>query len=274
MRIVADRLRFAEFVITNSCYNERHLRAQVGAGASPVHVIYNGIELHRFPPVTPAMRKDGDPFRLLAVGRLVEPKGFRYLLHACRILRDRGIDLSCEIIGGPVDPSDTATWLELRMLHTELGLGANVQFLGAQPFSSVLAAHQRTHVFVLPCVRARDGSHDITPNSLLEAMARGLPVVSTTSGAIPEIVDHGRDGILVSPGDERAIADALQDLRNDAGLRHALGRGARQKIEERFDIDRNIAQRVSLFRSLRAEEPDEARDPAAAESPRRWTERA
>jgi colanic acid/amylovoran biosynthesis glycosyltransferase len=274
-RIIADRLRFAEFVITNSRYNERYLRAQLGTGkAPPVHVIYNGVELHRFPPVIPAVRKDGDPFRLLAVGRLVEPKGFRYLLHACRILHDRGIDLSCEIIGGPVEPSDTVTWLELRMLHTDLDLESSVHFLGAQPFSSVLAAHERAHVFVLPCVRARDGSHDITPNSLLEAMARGLPVVSTRSGAIPEIVDHGRDGILVSPGDERAIADALEDLRNDPGLRDALGSAARKKIEERFDIDRNVAQRVRLFRSLRAEEPDEARDPAAAESVRSRTERA
>lgn len=252
-RVVVDRLQFAEFVVTNSRYNERYLRAQLcSAGAPPIQVVYNGVELSRFRPIGRVERGAG-PFRILAVGRLVEPKGFRYLMHACRLLRDRRVDLSCEIIGGPVEPVDTMTWVELRMLQSELGLESAVHFRGAQPFSAVLAACHRADVFVLPCVRGQDGSHDITPNSLIEAMAMGLPVVSCTSGAIPEIVEHERDGLLVPPNDERALADAIERLMGDARLSSTLGAAARRKVEERFDIDRNVTQRVKLFRSLRAE---------------------
>ncbi|MDQ6886952.1 MAG: glycosyltransferase family 4 protein [Gemmatimonadota bacterium] len=244
---VADRVRFADFVITNSHYNERYLSGLLRRqGTPPIHVIYNGLELSSFTPGDGGTR-GGSPLRILSVGRLVEPKGFRYLLRACRMLKDWGCDFTCEIIGGPQDPDDTVTWLELRRLHTDLGLESIVDFCGAQPFSAVLAAYRRGDIFVLPCVRARDGSHDITPNALIEAMAMGLPVVSTTSGAIPEIVDHGINGLLVPTNDEQALAEALRGLLHDPVRRRALGQAARRKIEQRFDIAHNVQRRVTLF---------------------------
>jgi colanic acid/amylovoran biosynthesis glycosyltransferase len=247
--LVADRLKFATFIITNSRYNERDLAARLApVGAPPVHVVYNGIDLSRFRPPT---RADRSGYRLLSVGRLVEPKGFRHLLYACRALRDRGMNVSCEIIGGPSEPTDTAAWVELRMLLTSLQLESVVTFQGSQSFSSVLRAFERADIFVLPCVRGRDGSHDITPNSLIEAMAMALPVVSTTSGAIPEIVDHEVDGLLVPPGDSDALADALERLVRDGELRESLGVAARRKVEHRFDAGKNVGRRVELFDSLR-----------------------
>jgi glycosyltransferase involved in cell wall biosynthesis len=242
-----DRLRFAEFIVTNSRYNERFLRDVLGPASPPVRVIYNGLDLHRFPGV---FRQRGirGSLRVLAVGRLVEPKGFKHLLQACRLLVDRGVDVTCDIIGG-ADPSDTVTWLELRMLQVALGLESRVRLLGAQRFTAVLEAFERADVFALPCVRARDGSHDITPNALIEAMAMQLPVVSTTSGAIPEIVDHEVNGLLVEPGDVVALADALERLLNDGELRRSLGDSARRKVEDQFDVGRNVAPRLELFRS-------------------------
>ncbi len=248
-RGLPDRVRFAEFVITNSTYNERYLRQVMDAGAPRLHVIRNGLDLNQFPMREPSHRAT-DPFRLLAVGRLVEPKGFKHLLRACRELLDRGHDITCEIIGGPVDPMDTVTWVELQMLHARLELGSRVVFRGPQPFATVTEAFRRADAFVLPCVRGRDGSHDITPNSLIEAMAMQLAVVSTTSGAIPEIVDHEMDGLLVPPGDASALASALERLIKDDALRQRLGAAARRKIEDRFDARRNAALRVHLFESL------------------------
>lgn len=246
--VIADRVRFATFCVANSRYNARFLHTQLeGFQSPPIHVVYNGVEIGRFRPAVRVGERR--PLRLLAIGRLVEQKGFRYLLHACRVLLDRGADFTCEIIGGPVEPSHTITWLELRMLHARLELESCVRFSGAQPFSSVLAALERADLFALPCVRARDGSHDVTPNSLVEAMAMGLPVVSTTIGAISEIVDHERDGLLVSPNDERALADAIERLMNDAELRSNLGAAARRTVEERFDIERNVTKRIRLFQS-------------------------
>ena len=258
--LIAARLKFAAFVITNSRYNARDLAARlVPVGAPPIHVVYNGLDLSRFRP-TP--RADRSGLRLLSVGRLVEPKGFRHLLYACRQLRDRGLNVSCEIIGGPSEPTDTAAWVELRMLLTSLQLESVVQFHGSQSFASVLRAFERADIFVLPCVRGRDGSHDITPNSLIEAMAMALPVVSTTSGAIPEIVDHEIDGLLVPPGDSDALADALERLVRDGELRESLGGAARRKVEVRFEAGKNVARRVELFGRLRT---SPARQPGQAE---------
>ncbi len=249
--MVADRLQFAEFVVTNSHYNERHLRALLrGSPGPPIHTIYNGVELFRFQPKPPGPTGNAS-LLVLSVGRLIEPKGFRYLLRACRLLRDRGVEFTCEIIGGPQDPLDTIAWIDLRKLHTGLGLESTVRFRGEMSLSSVLSWYRRADIVVLPCVRGRDGSHDVTPNTLIEAMAMRLPVVSTTIGAIPEIVDPGIDGLLVPPNDENALADALERLLRDPALRRSLGEAARRKVEERFDIDRNVVRRATLFWSPR-----------------------
>jgi colanic acid/amylovoran biosynthesis glycosyltransferase len=245
--MVALRVRFAEFLVTNSRYNERYLRSiLVSSPDLPIHTIYNGVELFRFRPSADRLAGHG-PLRVLSVGRLIESKGFRYLLHACRLLRDRGVEFSCEIIGGPQDPTDTITWIDLRKLHAGLGLESTVHFRGAMSFASVLSWYRQADIVVLPSVRARDGSHDVTPNTLIEAMAMQLPVVSTTTGAIPEIVDHEINGLLVPPNDAEALAGALERLLLDSELRRTLGAAARRKIEERFDIDRNVERRMALF---------------------------
>ncbi len=245
--MVAHRVRFAEFLITNSRYNERYLRSILGRNPDlPIHTIYNGVELFRFTPSV-ATPVGVAPLRVVAVGRLVECKGFRYLLHACRLLRDRGVEFSCEIIGGPQDPTDTITWIDLRKLHTGLGLESTVHFRGAMSLTNVLSCYRRADIVVLPSVRARDGSHDITPNTLIEAMAMKLPVVSTTIGAIPEIVDHEITGLLVPPNNADALAEALQRLMQDPELRRTLGETARRKVEECFDIERNVSGRAKLF---------------------------
>jgi glycosyltransferase involved in cell wall biosynthesis len=243
-----DRLRLADFVITNSRYNERFLRsALTESSGPPIHVIYNGLDLERFEPCRRVSPGGEGPVRFLSVGRLIEPKGFSHLLRAVRMVRDRGIDLQGEIIGAPLDPQETAIWVQLRRLHEELGLKPQVRFRGGQPLSSVLEAYRKADIFALPCVTARSGSHDITPNVVLEAMAMGLPVISTTSGAIPEMVEDGVSGLLVPPADSSALADALERLSRDAALRERLGRSARRVIEERFDGSRNVEQRLTLF---------------------------
>ena len=212
---VRDRLRGAAFVVTNSEYNRRHLTELLGAQGPPVHLIYNGVERSWFDETR--VPSTTQRCRLLAVGRLIEPKGFRYLLEACARLRDRQIPFVCDIIGAPNDTLDIATWLDLRMTLTRLGLQPQVRFLGAQPMTAVIEALRHTDIFLLPCVRGRDGSHDITPNSVLEAMAMGVPVISTTSGAVPELIDAGTSGLLVPPNDGDALADALERLIADAG---------------------------------------------------------
>lgn len=246
---VADRIRFADVVITNSRYNECYLRGLLaGRRPPPIHVIYNGLDLSLVAPAAGRTEAGPAPFRILAVGRLVEPKGFDVLLTACAALREAGLEFTCEVIGGPQDEVDAVTWVELRRLLTRLSLESHVRFRGEQPLRETLEAFDRCDLFVLPCRRGRDGSHDITPNALIEAMALGLPVVSTTSGAIPEIVEDGVSGVLVPPGDATALASAIARLAGDRGQRDRLGAAARQKVEAQFDARRNARARVALFR--------------------------
>jgi colanic acid/amylovoran biosynthesis glycosyltransferase len=244
-----DNLEGARFIVTNSTYNESHLRPLLGSQANGrLHVIYNGLELDSFQP-SPRQPAPGALLTILSVGRLVEQKGLHTLLKACRILKERGILFCCEIIGGPQEELDANTYVLLKKLHRQLNLTDTVRFLGAQAFAQVMDAYLRADIFVLPCIIASDGSRDVTPNALLEAMAMELPVISTPVGAIREIVDDGLNGLLIPPNDENALADALEVLALDPELRGRIGKAARAKIENRFDIQKNMTRYAALYAS-------------------------
>ena len=239
------KLANAEFVITNSRFNEEIIRARMhGRANGKVRRIYNGIDLNRFQPANG--RKPGDAVRILSVADLVEPKGLEYLLGACKILRDAGHRITCEIIGSRVS-YNMNYYLRLLRLQRELQLEDAVRFLGAQRFDRVLEKYRAADIFVLPSVIAADGSGDVTPNVVIEAMAMKLPVVSTRSRGIPELVEDGVTGILVPPRDQEALAGAILHLAQDNALRAELGNNGRKRVEERFDIHKNIREFVELF---------------------------
>lgn len=242
---IHDRVANASFVVSSSEFIAASLRQIAGARSlPPVHVNYDGLDLHRF--IARSSARKVETVRLLAVGRLIEAKGFRHLLLACDALRARGHSFTCEILGGP-DADDPVTWIELRRMHDDLALHDCVSFAGPVGFSRVLAALDNADVFVLPCVEARDGTRDVTPNSLLEAMAVGMPVISTKCGAIPEIVTSGEDGILVDPGDDIALVSAIERLLVDPALRERLGRAARTSVEKRFDVRFSAGRMAGWF---------------------------
>lgn len=240
------KLRHAAAIITNSHYNHEKIRGLMPGIDSPkIQIIYNGIDLKRFCPPDPRPAFS-NVIRILAVGNLVEPKGFEYLLEACSILENGGHELRCEIIGGRVK-TETNYYLKLRKLHHALGLENSVEMIGRCSFEDVLERYRNAEIFVLPAVTATHGGRDITPNVLIEAMAMTLPVVSTRSGAIPEIVDDGLNGILVAPRDAAALASAILHLHQNPHRARTLGQNARLKIAERFDIAKNITRFVEIF---------------------------
>lgn len=244
---VAARLCGAECVITNSLYNEQFLRGLLHARNGRLTHIYNGINLDLFPGDNGG-RSAGqhEVPRILCVARLIEAKGLEYLLHACRLLKDRGYRVRCDIIGSRGN-MDVNYPIRLRKLCSALHLEEDVSFLGPQPFERVLEEYRRTDVFVLPSVVGPDGTGDVTPNVLIEAMAMKLPVISTRSRAIPEIVEDGVSGLLVPPADAAALAEALMRLLRDPQLRVMLGNNARARVEERFDIRKNIPALAALL---------------------------
>jgi glycosyltransferase involved in cell wall biosynthesis len=244
-----EKLGHASFVITNSRYNHDLIASMLSKSAQErVHLMYEGVSPGEMTPISPTKQISG-PLQILSVARLIEEKGLLFLLLACDELRRRGIAFECEIVGGSERPTYTAYEMELRMLHRQLGLESMVSFSGSQPLPEVLMKYQKADVVVLPCVRAANGGRDITPNTLIEALAYGVPTVSTESGAIPEIIDDGVDGLLVPPANPAALADAIQRLAEDPVLRERLSRNARKKVEDRFDLTRNIVKLTGLLQS-------------------------
>jgi glycosyltransferase involved in cell wall biosynthesis len=231
----------AEVVVTVSEYNRGYLSRQLGPPANgQVRCIYNGLDLRQF-PFDRSRPADAGPPVILSVGRLIEKKGLGDVLAAAAILQRRGRSVRVEIIGtGPLQPALAA---QVR----RLGLQDRVAFLGAQPQEAVRLAYRRATIFALPCVVTAEGDRDGIPTVLLEAMASGVPVVSTSVSGIPEVIQSGHNGLLVAPHDPAMLADALDLLVADADLRDRLARAARRTIEAHFSIERNAGELVTLF---------------------------
>src|SRR5437660_8357421 len=164
---------------------------------------------------------------LISVGRLVEKKGLHDLLVACRTLKDWGVRFTCEIIGsGPLKESLADSIIKLNLSHT-------VKLRGQMPQHEVRDHYLKAMVFALPCVVAANGDRDILPNVLKEAMAVGVPVVTTKLEGIEELVTHEETGLLTGPGDIEGLAKSLRRLLTDPELRRRLADQARRLIEQR-----------------------------------------
>jgi glycosyltransferase involved in cell wall biosynthesis len=244
-----QKLRDADSVITCCEFNRSYIAERYGETvpglAQRIHVCYHGLDLTAFP-----FRPEGRPqARILAVGRLARDKGFAHLLRATRLLNDRGHALEVEVVG------DGPELAPLRRLADALGIAPQVRFRGWLRFEDVRRAMSEATVLVHPSDRLGDG----LPNVLREAMALGTPVIASRIAGIPEALDDGRCGLLVPPGDVAALADALEQLLGDPGLRHDLARRARQRTEQKFDMWRNGARLAEHLRGTERRTPGRRR---------------
>jgi colanic acid/amylovoran biosynthesis glycosyltransferase len=231
------KLRDAAHVVTVSDYNVDYLRERFGPAVGRVSRIYNGLDLAGFPFAGPT-REASD---ILAVGRLVEKKGFHILIEAIRLLRIEGRPVRCQIVGGGEEAAHLAAQVAAS------GVGDAVELLGPRPQGEVVALMREAAVLACPCVVGRDGNRDGLPTVLLEAMAIGTPCVATDVTGIPELVRDGRTGLLVPEGDPEALAAALARVLDDADLRRRLAGEGRAAIERDFDITANAARLRAVF---------------------------
>ncbi len=231
------KLADAAAVVTVSDFNLDHLRSTFGSDAATVRRIYNGLDLDAFPYRSPADR----PPVVVAVGRLVEKKGFQDLVTACAVLRDRGTRVACRIVGA--GPEEAA----LRAQVSSLGLEGTVELLGPRVQHEVAELVQGAAAFAAPCVVGEDGNRDGMPTVLLEAMALGAPCVATPVTGIPELLDDERSGLLVDERSPVALAGAIERLVDDSDLRVALAEAARARIEADFDVHQQAALVRSCF---------------------------
>lgn len=230
-------LRDAAAVVSVSDYNVTYLRELYGQCAARVRRVYNGLELERFPYRPPSDR----PARIVAVGRLVEKKGFEILIDACALLRSRDVTVECDILGtGELERA-------LRARIEGHGLQRSVVLRGARPQAEVISAVSNASVLAVPCVVGADGNRDGLPTVLLEAMALGTPCVATDVTGIPELIADGRTGLLVDQHDAAGLAAAIERLLVDVPLRLRLAAAARQRIEADFDSRRTAAALRDIF---------------------------
>jgi glycosyltransferase involved in cell wall biosynthesis len=173
---------------------------------------------------------------------LVEKKGFPVFLDALALLAQRGRDFQADVVGGgPIEPA-------LRAQIERLGLADRVRLAGPQPQERVRRYYDDADAFVLACLEAGDHDMDGTPIVLIEAMALGVPVISTPVSGNPELITDGTSGLLVTPGDAGALADAMEQLMDNPDLARRLAENARHAIESGFDLDSNIARLVAAIK--------------------------
>jgi len=239
--LLADKMRTAAFGVTISEFNRRYLAGKISPAAQQcMRIVHCGVR-----PAGFAFAPDGrQPGLIVAVGRLDEIKGFRHLVDACQLLAERAVSFDCVVIGeGPLRPE-----LEARIQGA--GLAGRVKLLGALKQEDVRAHLSRAAMFVLPSVVTARGDRDGIPVALMEAMAVGLPVVSTRVSGIPELVEHGVSGLLADPGDPRALAQCIEQVLADPAGAREMATVARRTVERDFDVAVEAGKLLAAIRGV------------------------
>jgi len=258
-----DKLGSAQWAVTCTQSGRAHL---AGLATSPdkVALSYHGLDLDRFAP--PARERGGeegadgsDPARpviVLSVGRAVEKKGYDDLLAALALLP---ADLAWRFvhIGGG------ALAKRLKRQAVRLGIDGRIEWRGARPQPEVLAAYREADLFVLAAKIGRDSDRDGLPNVLMEAQSQRLACVATQLPGIGELIEDGRTGDLVPPGNPRALAASLETMIRDPARRLRLAAGGEARVRREFDMERGIAVLAALF-GLPEQQPEVGRTAARA----------
>jgi colanic acid/amylovoran biosynthesis glycosyltransferase len=231
--MLREKVDGARFVVTISEFNRALIERHCGSpAAAKVHVVRCGVDLGTF---APRPRAKGAVPTFLCVASLRPYKGHDVLLDACALLRRRGVSARVVLAGD----GELRRHLEARVARE--ALSGTVELLGAVPHERVPELLAASTAMVLPSVRARDGQMEGIPVALMEAMAAGVPVISTRLSGVPELVEDGASGLLVPERDGAALAAAMERIASDPDLGPRLAEGARRTVRERFDRSRNVA---------------------------------
>jgi glycosyltransferase involved in cell wall biosynthesis len=222
-----DRAAAARAVITVSHANAEYLAKTFVIPINRIQVIPCGVDTQYFRPIE-ELRTLQHPPLVVCVARLVKVKNLDLLLRACAVLKSRGVQFRCVLIG------DGVCREELEALHSELGLGSTVEFAGPQEHGQVREWWRQADIAVLT------SENEGMPVSLMEAAACAVPAVAPSVGGIPELIEHAVTGLLTAPSDAHAFAAALQQLIEDPSRRVQMGRAARRRVEERFSLNRQV----------------------------------
>ena len=239
--MLKEKVETAKFVRCISEHGKNELLNIVGKKyEEKIKVIHMGVKIPE-----EILISDGnkDSFTIVTPANLLEVKGHKFLAEACSILIERGIDsFQCIFYGeGPLRT-------ELEKLIQEKGLTEYIKIPGAIPHQELLKIYKnhKVDIVVLPSITTADGEHEGIPVALMEAMAYGIPVISTNTGGIPELIGDG-SGIMVKEKSAEDIADRLEMLIKDRDYRYEISRKGRLKVEKEFDIEKNVKDLIELM---------------------------
>lgn len=238
-----DRLfQSGDYFLTN-CEFFRQRLLTLGANPAKTEVHYSGLDCDRF-RFTPRYPSADGTIRITTTGRLVEKKGIEYVIRAVAKLAPTYPNLEYIIIG------EGELRAQFEQLVHDFGLTEIVKLVGEKSQPELIEILDRSHIFVAPSITAQDGNQDAPINVLKEAMAMGLPVISTTHGGIPELVQHRVSGLLVPERDADALAETLADLIEHPDQWVAFGRAGRSAVEAKFDLQRLNDRLIDLYQQL------------------------
>lgn len=226
-----DKIKRAQFIVCISSFHRDFYLAE-GADSGQLIISYCGIDTALFSPrQDPGAGSRAGPVRLISSARLVDKKGFKYLISACKDLDQQGIDFSCTIAG------DGPLLNQLEYQIQQLHLGHRITLTGRPLLQEDIPSFMRRgDIYCLPCVWADDGDVDGLPQMLMEAMACGVPVISTKLVGIPDLVVDGESGLLAQPNSIDDLSSKLRRLIEDEPLRSSLSLNGRQRVEQKFDL--------------------------------------
>lgn len=233
----------ADKIVTISEFNKSVILEKISTlKHEKIKVIHCGIDLGFFQSTQNKM--NGEIFRIISVGSLVEKKGHEYLIRACGKLRDEGIKYQCVIVGeGKLRQS-------LQVLIDELNLINHIVLAGKQTQNWVRDQLSKSDLFVLACVTTGSGNMDGIPVAMMEALSMNVPVVSTSLSGIPELIRHEQTGLLVPEMDVNALAATIKSLINDEELRKKYAQNGRNIITREYDSLKNVTQLADVFQQV------------------------
>lgn len=237
---LTDKINRSEFIICISTFH-RNFYLRNGARPEQLRIAYCGIDTQHFSPRDNTARNG--PVHILSSGRLVEKKGFCDVISACEILASRGIDIRCTIAGSGELLDD------LNRQISDSGLQDRVRMTGEPILQENIPEFMHSgDIYCLPCVWASDNDVDGLPQMLMEAMACGLPVISTNLVGIPDLVIDEETGLLIEPNDPQALADAIARLADDPQLASRLAVAGREMVQQKFDLTTCLEPLLDEFR--------------------------
>ena len=237
-----EKIHKARFVVTCTNHNAEFLQNLAGPDTTPIHCVYHGIDLKLFS----APERDvtaTNPYKLFTVARMTEKKGLPDLYHALSLLKERGVTFHHTLIGDGDDRDKILAHI------SRLDLDNECTWLGTRTHAEVLEQFRVADLFVVACRIADNGDRDGIPNVLVESLAMGVPALSTTVSAIPEILKHRETGYTVEPANPALLAGAIETMLKDQELRARVSRQGKQWVAEQFDNRHWVEKLAEIFRN-------------------------